>query len=302
MLRSRASLEKIVQTLFETFNVPLLTLLPADVAALHGVRHSSSVQPAGFSFEEPTFVVMSGFQFTTITVVWKGKSVPRSLVCLETGGGHVTGQLLGFLEAGSDPVPTGRVPVVDEVKEKCCYVAPRSISSWRAAIAAQQQSQQMQQAQHQQLAPLTIKDSDQSGAFSYTFSPNILFECTEAVFFPNDPSQPHLATSILQSHRQAESAVPMPTQLVLAGGNCSFPGLGERLVLELSRRGCHVSLANPAAWRSHLAHVGASAFSATLDDVSPEVISKDRYDEFGPVSIHDAIAPFLHVPTAEQMA
>ncbi|MDP2436822.1 MAG: hypothetical protein Q8P67_13815 [archaeon] len=33
----------------------------------------------------------------------------------------------------------------------------------------------------------------------------------------------------------------------------------------------------------------------------PEVISKDRYDEFGPVSIHDAIAPFLHVPTAEQM-
>jgi actin len=76
---------KIVQIMFETFNVPAFLYVYEDVAALYPARNG--------------VVVKSGHNGTVISVVRDGRSVPESVVTLSIGGDAVSARLRETLEA-----------------------------------------------------------------------------------------------------------------------------------------------------------------------------------------------------------
>ena len=80
-----AQRSKVIQILFETFNVAALLLLTEDVAALYPARSG--------------VVVKSGHSGTVISMVRDGLSVPESVVTLGIGGEAVSARLRETLEA-----------------------------------------------------------------------------------------------------------------------------------------------------------------------------------------------------------
>ena len=103
-----ANIEKLVQVFFETFNVPGLLLVHANVAILAAYGRRIGI------------VVSSGEDRTVCTCVYEGKSIPDSLTMIDIGHTRVLAGIQSATEwvwaiPRDSPRPDGSVPY-DEVK------------------------------------------------------------------------------------------------------------------------------------------------------------------------------------------
>ncbi|XP_076971516.1 actin, alpha skeletal muscle 2-like [Tamandua tetradactyla] len=111
-LHPTTSKERVNQIMFETFNVPALYLANQGVLSLY-----SSGQTSGTTIE-------SGEGMTYLVPTFEGCPLHQSIVQMDVAGQDLTLYLLQLLaESGHSFMGTGDREFVQDMKEKCCYVA-----------------------------------------------------------------------------------------------------------------------------------------------------------------------------------
>lgn len=114
--------------------------------------------------------------------------------------------------------------------------------------------------------------------------------CPEALFQPSLMGKEETGTIELLSQSIRRSSIDYHDKLyaniLLCGGSSLFPGLTERLSLEMQARASakQVNVLAPPD-RMHLVWVGASIL-ASLSTFPQLSITKAEYDEYGPTLIH----------------
>ncbi|XP_015444158.1 actin-85C-like [Pteropus alecto] len=111
-LNTASNKEKVLQILFETFNVPALYLANQGVLSLYASGLTSGT------------TIESGEGMTYFVPIVDGFSLPQSTMQMDTAGQDLTLYLLQLLsEKGHSLISTGDREYIRDMKEKCCYVA-----------------------------------------------------------------------------------------------------------------------------------------------------------------------------------
>ncbi|XP_010633999.1 actin-85C isoform X1 [Fukomys damarensis] len=239
-LNSASTKERVCQILFETFNVPALSLTNQGVLSLY-----ASGQTSGTAIE-------SGEGMTYFVPVSDGCPLHQSTFQLDVAGQDLTLYLLQLLaERGSLLVGTADREHIRNVKEKCCYVA---LDFDKEKVEDRDSSSRPQKFQ----LPDGQEISLGQGAFL----------CPEALFQNNliGRSTPGIHMIAMQSITSCNPSLwkTLFSHIVLSGGTASCSGLLLRLQRELTR------LVSPTIDVKMALHLLQTP-QANLGDISPAV-------------------------------
>jgi actin-related protein len=259
---SRVNREKMIQIMFETFNVRGFY---SGVQAVLGL----------FSLGKTTGVVWDAGEGVSFTVpIYEGYGLPHAIMRSPLGGGDLTLFLIKMLgEAGFD-VNTLKPPSVRVMKEQICTVA----LDYQAEI---QKSEATKTTRTKFLLPDGVEVSYSTEAF----------RCPEALFNPSiagvsgDGIQQlvHIALERCDVDVRKE----LYSNIVLTGGTSMFHVLPERVEKEI------VALATPqmkvnvvaTPERKNAVWLGGSVFGS-LDAFPQMMIDKNEYHDEGVQIVH----------------
>ncbi len=275
-MNPKASTERMVQILFDTFNIPSLYVNVAAVLALY-----SSGRTTGC-------VVDSGHGVTHIVPVYEGYHLPNAVVRVDIAGCDVVAHLeqmlldqwksLSLSLGDSTDHDLSRLSM--DIKETLAYVA-KDFSS----------EMEKPDPELEQFFP--IPGSDLRLAIHKE-----AFRCTEILFQPKDVS---LASgtksqvgivqatynSMICASRGAEIFNVLCANIVLTGGNTLLSGFEERFSQDMkqmvSKRN-FVGVVAPAT-RKFDAWIGGSII-ASLPSMDTMWLKQEKYREVGPSSIY----------------
>lgn len=252
----KPQLSKQIQIFFETFNVPILAVVPADVATLYACdKRTHGV------------VVSSGKDVTVVSSVVDGRPIKSSVMWSNFGGATVTATLRrAVVPSDGSQLSDG---LVEELKSKVCFVSPLDIRTMRDIWTP---------------SPLNLKTESDA---TFTID-SARFECCEGFF--DGSSGPSLVDMIEAS--AAAAGLPGSAPVCLAGKNTLFPGLVDRLKREMGMRNALRPVVVPVM-RGEAPYAGASLMMcqyASHGYDHPILKSKEYYDENGP----DVMSDFLY--------
>jgi len=254
---------KMIEIMFDTFNVPSFYLANTGVLSLY-----SSGSTIGI-------VVDSGDAVTTTVPVYEGIPLSHATKRAEFGGTDISKQLEKFLrERGYSFTTTAEFEIIQEIKEKHCYVALDFDKEMQMASES---------SEIERIYTLpdghTITIGDER------------FRCPELLFQPvlNDLETKGIHQQVVKSIMKCDIDVhkDLFANIVLSGGNTMFEGFTARLQKEISylaSSSMTVRVIAPED-RKNAVWVGGSILSsfATFPQM---VITKEEYDEAGPQIIH----------------
>jgi actin-related protein len=111
-LNPKANREKLLQVLFETFNVPAAYIGTTAVSGLYASGRTTGV------------CVSSGDGITTIVPIYEGYALPHSIVRSAIAGRNITDYLMKLMtETGYSFTTTAEREIVRDIKEKLAFVA-----------------------------------------------------------------------------------------------------------------------------------------------------------------------------------
>ena len=245
--------EKTTQIMFETFNVPALKLAKTAQLALTATGRTTGI------------VLDIGHTVTHSVPLFEGCILPFATCRLNIGGADLTDYLASLLEAcGLDGSIT---EITRGIKEKLCYYSP-AVRDNPAEIE---------------------KPYDMPDGSRFTVSTE-RYMCPEALFQPSLMGKEEVGIDALlfQSIRRSciDYRKEMYANIVLSGGSSLFPGLTERLSLQMQARApaARVKVIAPPD-RMNLTWVGGSIL-ASLSTFPQLCITKAEYEEYGPTLIH----------------
>ncbi|XP_023255054.1 uncharacterized protein LOC111649539 isoform X1 [Seriola lalandi dorsalis] len=252
--------QRMVEIMFECFNVPFTYVAMQAVLALYAAGRSTGV------------VFDSGDGVSHSVPVFEGYCLPHAVQRFPLAGGDVTLQLKKLLqEKGVSMRTTAEMEIVREMKERCCCVA----LSYEAELTGRGSSCTEMH--------YTMPDGQMVSLGSERFrAPEILFK-PELIGQDQYGMHESIFKSILSSDIDLRRC--FLGNIVLSGGNTLLPGLPERLQAEI--RGllpadmCEsVGVTSPkdrdfSVW-------SGGAVLANLPTFSSAWIRQDEYAEFGP--------------------
>ncbi|KAF8655367.1 hypothetical protein AX16_003064 [Volvariella volvacea WC 439] len=254
--------EKMTEVMFETFNVPGLYIEDQAVLSLYASGCNTGI------------VLDSGDGVTHSVPIINGRAVPNAALRLDLGGRDLTAHLTRIITEGghslANPVESESVR---DIKEKMCYVALDYEQEYKVAQA----------------------DSDNLGR-SYELPDgrkitivNERFRTPEALFQPQlagvEGPGIHDMISGSISNFDPDVQVELYRNIVLAGGSTMFPGIDNRLTLELSGVAPSEVLVSDLPERQYSAWIGGSML-ASLSTFRSTCWKYKEYDEIGPTIIH----------------
>ncbi|XP_013369337.1 PREDICTED: actin-85C-like isoform X1 [Chinchilla lanigera] len=209
-LNSTSTKEKVCQILFETFNVPALSLINQGVLSLY-----ASGQTSGTTIE-------SGEGMTYFVPIADGCPLHQSTFQLDVAGQDLTWYLLQLLtERGILLVGTADQEYIRNVKEKGCYVA---LDLDKVKVKASDPPSCLQDFQLPDGQEISLGE----GAFL----------CPEALFQPNligrSAQGIHMMTTQCITSCHPDLQKTLFSHILLSGGTGSFTGLRLRLQRELA--------------------------------------------------------------------
>ncbi|KAG8521482.1 Actin-related protein T1 [Galemys pyrenaicus] len=255
-LNPRETREKMVEVMFENFNVPAFYLSNHAVVALY-----ASAAVTGL-------VLDSGYGITCTVPIYEGYSLPHAVTKLYMGGKDITEHLTRHLLIGRNMFPCilDR-SLVEDIKENLCYVALEPEKEiWKKPEEVQKQ--------------YTLPDGN------VIHIGHQLHQVPEVLFAPEKLSSHNLGLSkmILGSIMSCDIDIQQNlfAEIVLCGGNTLFPGLEERLMKELEQmasRGTPIKItASPN--RCFSSWIGASMVTS-LSSFKQMWITSADFKEFG---------------------
>ncbi|VVC28833.1 Actin family,Actin, conserved site [Cinara cedri] len=250
--------KKLMEIMFELFNVPNAALIPKLVLPLYG-----NGKTTGLSID-------SGFKQTHVVPIYEGYPLRHAMRSMPIGGQHITKYLMKQLNDRGYSFTTSKSwEEIREIKEKMCYCAldfEKEISTFS------------KNKEQQYKLPDGMIVSIKTEAFK---SPEILFN--PALFdIENEQGGLH---DIVQSSCSAcniNEQSTMYENIVLAGGTSKFPFLTERLESMLKKLNLSTTKIKITARpeRKYSTWIGGSIL-ASISTFSKVWISKSEYEERG---------------------
>ncbi|XP_067841012.1 uncharacterized protein [Heptranchias perlo] len=251
--------ERMVEIMFEVFNVPFSYVAMQAVLALYSSGRTTGI------------ILDSGDGVTHTVPVYEGYSLPHAIQRLNLAGRDLTEYLKKLLkERGYSFNTTAEREIVQDIKEKHCYVA----GDFEAELGS----------------------SESGGELHYTLPDgqiitigNERFRAPEILFRPEVIGKDHygIHESLLRSIILCDVDLrkTFAANIILSGGNTLLTGLPARVQKEISSMvpldlSKYVHVASPAnrdftVWNGGAALASSSAFECAW-------ISREEYNEFGP--------------------
>ena len=215
-LNPRANRERMTQIMFETFASPAVCVMLRPVLALLASGRTTGC------------VLHSGVGTTHAVPVFEGHAVPHAIATLHLGGRDLTRRMTALLnERGYSFSTIWELDIVRDIKERLGYVALDFEREQAAAAASSSES-----------AVEKVYELDANGALATIGSER--FRCPEALFRPalagdlRAGGVHECAARAIAACHDAGLRRALYANVVLSGGNTSWPGLGERLAKELA--------------------------------------------------------------------
>ncbi|XP_073711928.1 uncharacterized protein [Misgurnus anguillicaudatus] len=252
--------QRMIEVMFEVFNVPLTFVAMQAVLALYASGRTTGV------------VLDSGDGVSHCVPVFDGYCLPHAVQRFNLAGADVTSQLQKLLlDQGVRMQTSAELEIVREMKEKCCYVALDYESELRRGDTDSSELH------------YTLPDGR---LISLTTEP---FRAPEILFRPELIGRDHYGMhesvfkSILQSDIDLRRS--FVGNILLSGGNTLLAGLPERLQYEIRHMVPvdlmeNVRVLSPKD-RDFSVWCGGAVLS-NLPMFSSAWISADEYEEFGP--------------------
>ncbi|XP_070809937.1 actin-87E-like isoform X4 [Pituophis catenifer annectens] len=257
----KSEAEKITQIMFESFNASAFYLAFHAVLSLYASGRTSGV------------VLDTKNDRMDPVPVYEGHALRHALFRVDLGGKDLTDVLLKMLNKRGYHIKQEEREMVEDIKEKFCYVAPDIVKEITTATPSSLEKQyELPDGQ-----VITI-DTERYRCPEGLFQPSYLGkECCgihDIVF-----------NAVMKCDRDLHST--MYKNVVLAGGTSMFPGFAERLQTELAPLVLSNAEVNIVALpnRTCSSWVGGSLL-ASLPHFQQICISKKEYEEFGPALVH----------------
>nr|XP_006642024.2 PREDICTED: actin-related protein T2 [Lepisosteus oculatus] len=251
--------EKVTEVMFESFEVPAMFVAVQAVLALYASGRTTGM------------VLDSGEGVTHVVPVYDGYCLPHAVSRLDVAGKDVSEHLTKLLMA-SGTAFLGTSDVVEELKERLCYVALDPTSEAEKRTEETEKTFQLPDGN-------TVKIG------------NALFRAPEALFHPLDVGVEALGIDKLtwKSITKCDLGIrnTLQANILIAGGSTLFPGFEERLLKEMRLQApseLSLKIIAPPD-RKYSVWLGASILTC-LSAFKQMWVTVDDYKEFGPAVVH----------------
>ena len=259
---------KMVQMMFEKFNVPGLYISMTSVLAIYDAGRTSGM------------AVDSGEVITNFVPVYEGFAFPNAISKSETGGQVLTDYLISLLTEKKYNINTTTKKLkINEIKEKYCRVSYDFDSEIREAGEEGNLEERIKLPDGEEIILETEK-----------------LKCPEALFRPNfldktDTNMKGLHDECCASIQQIDVEIrkDLYSNIILSGGNTMFEGLPERLTKEIQKLTPSAAsnkvkvIALPE--RKYASWIGATILSS-LSNFQCMWITRAEYKETGESIVH----------------
>jgi actin beta/gamma 1 len=259
----KATRERMVEIMFETFGVPSLNISIQGVLALLGQGRTTGL------------VLDSGEGVTHTIPVFDGFGMTMGIQRLDLAGRELNTLLAKLLaQEGTCLTTTTDQHHVRLMKEKHCYVALDPAKEIAEAV------------------DYTLPDG------RVVNLQDERWKCPEALFNPSIIGVEALGigATVWESISRCEIDVrkTLQSNIVLSGGSTTFPGFADRLQREIRGFAPTAAAANirvvQSANQKHAVWTGAQVFATLRSMQEDQWMSIEDYDECGASFIHDKIA------------
>lgn len=263
---TKANREKMLTTLFETFNTP---------AVFIGIQSVLSLYASG---KTTGCAVDLGHGKSHVVPIFEGYALPHSISQISFAGKDITDYLKSLLaNRGFAFTTVAEHELVRKIKEQHAYVS----HEYKAELASLEKDPR----------PFEKKCALPDGSPLYLGKER--FQCAEALFQPkligkeNSANVPSSIVSVLKNCEASVRGV-MSANIVLSGGTALLPGIEARIVNEMRAIAPALApkqdiIAPPE--RKYTAWMGASVLSS-LSTFSGMWVKKADYEESGVSSVH----------------
>eukprot|EP00811_Abedinium_folium_P034466 NODE_7344_length_1588_cov_3.605065.p1 GENE.NODE_7344_length_1588_cov_3.605065~~NODE_7344_length_1588_cov_3.605065.p1 ORF type:complete len:381 (-),score=129.13 NODE_7344_length_1588_cov_3.605065:336-1478(-) len=256
--------ERVVEVMFETFEVPSLNISVQGVLALLGQGRTSGL------------VLDSGAGVTHTIPIFEGYGMTSSIIRIDLAGRDLNTLLAKLLAMENICLTTTwQQHHVQIMKETVCYVTQDSTSEEAAPVTYKMPDGQQ----------IVLKDER--------------WKCPEALFNPSAVcglEEPGVAEIVWRTIEKCErdTRKQLLSNIVLSGGSTCFPGFHERLTKEIKSMAPTATQAMTkivaARDRQNAVWNGGKVFSDLRSMQEDMWMTFEDYDEYGAQIVHDKMA------------
>lgn len=266
-MNPKANRERMLEIMFEHFNVPCVHVCVQAVLSLYAAGRTTGV------------VFDSGDGVSHTVPIFEGYCLPHAIQRLDLAGRDLTDHMGKLLtERGYNFTSTAEREILRDIKEQLCFIA----MDFDEEIKSSKESCQVERNYELPDKNVITVGSER-------------FRCPEILFKPHMIGKESKGIHELLFHTVNTCDIDLRRDLynniVLSGGTTMYPNISERLTKELellTPPGTNVRVVAPPE-RKYSVWIGGSIL-ASLNTFQERWITRAEYDDCGPTIVHDKCA------------